>query len=252
MSRILCIWKKELRSYFTSATGYAFLFLFLLLTSFLFFVLPSVDLKSGFRGNFFLQGEATLTDYFATFPVALGLFVPILCIRLWPEEYKTGTVEVLMTLPVRASDVVIGKFLAMVTIVATALGLSLVVPCTVGWVAVDGLDAGPIIGGYVGALLLGGAYCAVAMFATAFTKEQVTGLLVALVICFFLTFAGTAAVDLVTPDWLSERLKFIGFSVRFSSIEKGVLDFRDLFFFFSFTAMFAFLNVSVLEYRRLK
>ena len=157
-----------------------------------------------------------------------------------------------MTLPVRAWEVVMGKFMAMLTILAAAFLMSLTVPWSVSWLAVEPLDRGPIVGGYVAALLMGGAYCAIGIFVTAFTREAVTGLLLALATCLMLSFAGSSLVDLVTPGVLSEPLKFVGFSVRYESIEKGVLDIRDMVYFLSFIATFLVLNITVLEYRRLK
>lgn len=252
MSRTFAVWKKELRSAFDSPVAYAFLIVFLVYAGLKFFVWAGRGPHGEFRGNFWLQGEAAITDYFSVFPLALAVLVPALCMRLWPEEYKSGTVEILMTLPVRAREVVLGKFAAMLTIVALALLLSLSVPWAVSQVAVDGLDVGPIVGGYVASLLMGAAYCAVGLFTSAFCREQVVAFLVALFVCLPLAVAGTPDIDIFTPGFLSPVGKFIGFTVRFESIAKGVLDVRDMLYFVSFAAVFVFANVSVVEYRRLR
>ncbi len=252
MGCMIAIWKKELRSYFNSPIAYVFMIVFLAYAAAKFFIWTSRGPTGEFRGNFFVQGQASLTDYFSVFPLALGVLTPALCMRLWPEEIKSGTMEVLMTLPVRAWEVVMGKFLAMASILAITFLFSLAVPYSVSQLAVDGLDMGPIIGGYVGAFLMGTAYCAVGLMASSFTKEQVVALLLSFVICLILCVAGTPDIDLFTPKWLSPIARFVGFSVRFESIEKGVLDIRDMFYFLSVTAAFVVANISIVEYRRLK
>ena len=252
MSRMFVIWKKELRSYFGSAIAYIFLLVFLVYAALQFFVWTRRGPNGEFRGNFFLQGEAALTDYFAVFPLALSVLVPVLCMRLWPEEYKSGTIEVLMTLPVRAWEVVLGKFCAMLSILALTFLLSLSVPLSVSMAAVEGLDLGPVIGGYVAAFLMGAAYCSVGLLASSFVREQAVALLLTLIVCIPLAVAGTPNIDILTPAGLSTVGKFIGFTVRFESIEKGMLDLRDMFYFISFATTFVVLNVTVLEYRRLK
>lgn len=252
MKRVVSIWSKELRSYFNSPIAYAFMLLFLVYAALKFFIWSSAGAYGEFRGNFWVRGEASLTDYFAVFPIALAVLVPALCMRLWPEEYKSGTVELLMTLPVKSWEVVLGKFFAMMSILTLTFLLSLSVPWAVSQFAVEGLDIGPIIGGYVAALLMGAAYCSIGLLSSCFTREQVVAFLLALFICVPLAVAGTPDIDLFTPSTLSPIAKFIGFSVRFESIGKGVLDVRDMFYFASFTILFVFLNVTVVEYRRLR
>jgi ABC-2 type transport system permease protein len=253
MGRLCAIWKKELRSYFNSPIAYFFLVFFLLLTSSQFFVTNITSgMLGGFRGNFYIRGEATLADFFSLFPLALALLVPTLCIRLWPEERKSGTIETLMTMPIRAWEVVLGKFFAMVTILTIALVLSLAVPFSVAKLAVEPLDWGPVVGGYVAALLMGSAYCAVGLFASSLTREQVVALLVSFIICLPLALMGTPLIDLLTPNAIAPAGKFMGFTLRFDSIAKGVLDLRDMFYFLSFTTLFVFLNISIVESRRLR
>ena len=108
------------------------------------------------------------------------------------------------------------------------------------------------MGGYIAAFLMGSAFCAIGLFTSSFAREQVVALLSAYFVCIPITFLGTSQVDLFTPEWLSPIGKFVSFSVRFDSIEKGVLEFADMFFFLSFTAIFVFLNITVVEYRRLR
>lgn len=252
MSRMIAIWRKELRSYFNSPIAYIFMSFFLFLSGLQFFYFGAEGPQGVNLPNFFTAGEASLSSYFSAFPARLSLLVPMLCMRLWPEEYKAGTIETLMTLPVRAWEVVCGKFLAMVSILAATFLLSLSVPFVVSMVAKDGLDMGPIIGGYLGAMLMGSAFCAIALFASAFTREQVIALILGFIICAVLAHVGTPDVDQATPAWLSQPLKFVSFSVRFQSIERGVLDLRDAFYFLSFTLLFVYLNITVVEARRLR
>jgi len=248
--RVVAIWKKEIKSFFNSPIAYIFMALFLAATAASFLVFTSRGPKGEFRGNFFTRGEASVTDYFAVFPLVLSIAVPMLCMRLWADEHKSGTIEVLMTLPVRAWEVVFGKFLAMATMILATLVLSLSIPISVDMLAVDGLDWGPVQGSYIGAFLLGCAYCSVSLFASAFTREQVVALLVSAFVCFVLALAGRPDWDIFTPAALSPIAEFVGFTVRFQSIAKGVVDLRDMFYFLSFTALFVFLNVTVVDVRR--
>lgn len=252
MARMFVIWKKELRSYFNSPIAYIFIVAFLIFTGMQFFQFSSRGEQGEFRGNFFIQGEASLTDYFRVFPLMLSILVPILCMRLWPEERKSWTIDVLMTLPLRAWEVVCGKFLAMLSILAMTLLFSLSVPWTVSGLSVEGLDWGPIWGAYGAAFLMGAAYASIGLVMSAFAREQVVALLAALFVCFPLALIGTSDIDLLTPNWLSPIGQFVGFSVRFASIAKGVFEFRDIMYFATFTALFVFLNISIVEYRRVK
>ena len=252
MGRVASIWLKELRSYFNSPIAYIFIVLVLALSMAQFFFWTTRGPHGEFRGNFFVQGEASLKGYFEVFPFVLSILIPALCMRLWPEETKSGTIEVLVTLPVRAWELVAGKYLAMLSVVAITLGCTLVVPWYVSRVSVEGLDLGPIIGGYVAAFLMGAGYCAVSLLASAFTREQIVAFLVSLFICVPLALVGTPDIDIFTPNVLSEPMKFIGFTVRFESIAKGVLDVRDIVYFLTFSLIFVFLNITVVQYRRLK
>lgn len=253
MTRTLAIFRKEIGAYLNSPIAYGFMMIFLVYTALEFFIFPQASPTGGILGNFFMQGQASLTAYFSRFALGFGVLVPALCMRLWPEEYKSGTIEILVTLPVRSWEIVVGKFLAMVALIALTLALS---AATVVWsvssLAVGDLDMGPIIGGYIGALLMGSAFCAVGLFTSSFTREQVVGFIGALIVCVVLAVVGTSRIDLMTPDSLQPVGKFIGFSGRFASIEKGVLDIRDAVYFLSVTLIFVFLNVTVLQYRRLK
>jgi ABC-2 type transport system permease protein len=252
VSCLLAIWRKELKSYFNSPIAYIFMWFFLVVTALKFFFLRGEGPQGQIRDNFFVTQEASLTAYFSVFPIALGVLVPMLCMRMWPEEYKSGTIETLMTLPVKAWQVVCGKFAAMLSILAVTFALSLTVPWSVNEAAVSAIDIGPIIGGYVGAFLMGAAYCAVGLLMSSFTREQVIALLSTFIVSLPLALAGTAYVEGPTPDWLSPIAKFVGFAVRFQSIERGVLDMRDMLYFLSVTVLFVFLNITVVEARRLK
>ncbi len=155
---MFAVFRKEFGAYLNSPIAYGFMLAFLIYSALEFFIFPQVGPSGGLLGNFFMQGQASLTGYFSTFAVAFGIFIPALCMRMWPEEYKSGTIEILMTLPIKTWEIVVGKFLAMVALVLFTLVLSLGVVWSVSSLAIGDLDYGPVIGRYTAALLMGAAF----------------------------------------------------------------------------------------------
>ncbi|HEY6866129.1 MAG TPA: ABC transporter permease [Candidatus Eisenbacteria bacterium] len=237
-SRIPAVAARELRAYFNSAIAYVFLTVFAGAALFTFFNV----------GAFFARGVADLRGLFGPLPLLMILLVPALTMRLWAEEQKQGTLEVLLTLPVRDHELVLGKFLASWALLACGLLLTLVLPVTAG--ALGRLDLGPVLGGYLGALLLGGAYLAVGQFLSASTENQILAFMLALVVCLALYGVGTEAFAGLFADRTAAILRAIGTGSRFQSIARGVVDLRDLVYYASLTVFFLVACVMAVRSRR--
>ena len=238
MSRIRTVALRELRAYFNSPIAYVFLLVFSGAALFTFFNLQA----------FFSRGRADLRGLFEPIPFLMILLVPALTMRLWSEEEKQGTIEVLLTLPAKEHELVAGKFLASWSLLAVGLGMTLSLPVTVAFLG--DLDPGPMIGGYVGALLLGAAYLAVGQFVSATTENQILAFILALVVCLTLYGVGTEAFAGFFSDATATVLRGIGTGSRFESIARGVIDLRDLTYYVSLTGFFLALSVGALRAKR--
>jgi ABC-2 type transport system permease protein len=229
LSTTLNVAKKEFRSYFQSPIAYIFITVFLVLTHWLFF-----------RG-FFIIGQATLREYFALVPVVFLLFVPAVTMRMWAEEKKLGTLELLLTFPVRDWEVVTGKFLASLAFLAVALLLTVPLAITVS--LLGNPDNGAVIGGYVGCLLLGAAYLAIGLWVSGLTQNQIVAFIITAVICFALYIIGDPIVLTSVPGPLVPFFANLSMGYHFDSIGRGVLDSRDLIYYLSVIGFFLFLNI---------
>jgi ABC-2 type transport system permease protein len=238
MRQIWSIAVKELRGYFNSAVALLFLATFLAVVLFAFF---SVD-------KFFARNVADVAPLFRWLPILLIFLVAALTMRLWSEEHKTGTIEVLLTLPVPIHRLVIGKFLAGFMLVAIALALTLGLPLTVSMMG--NLDWGPVIGGYVGALLLAGAYLAIGLCISAATENQIVSLIATMLVGALFYLPGVPEVADLFGVTGSEILRLIGTGSRFESVARGVLDLRDLAYYAALMVLFLTLNTVLLEARR--
>ncbi len=238
MRQIWTIALKELRGYFNSAVALLFLATFLAVVLFTFF---SVN-------KFFARNVADVAPLFRWLPILLIFLVAALTMRLWSEEHKTGTIEVLLTLPVPIHRLVIGKFLAGFMLVAIALALTLDLPLTVSMMG--NLDWGPVIGGYVGALLLAGAYLAIGLCISAATENQIVSLIATMLVGALFYLPGVPEVADLFGVTGSEILRLIGTGSRFESVARGVLDLRDLAYYAALMVLFLTLNTVLLEARR--
>lgn len=221
------IMKRELRAYFTNPAAYIVSGLFLIFSGVLFF------------STFFLNGRAELRNFFGLLPIMLSLFVPALTMRLFSEELRSGSFETLMTLPVTEAQVVLGKFFAaFITSAAMILPtlFYVVTACVFGKP-----DAGPIAGGYIGALFLCASYSAVGIFASGMTKNQIIAFFTALALCFALTLLGTLLVFLPAP--LVKFFSWLSATTHFQSIARGIVDSRDMLYFAALCAVFLLLTV---------
>ena len=238
MTRIRAVAGRELRSYFNSPIAYIFLLVFVGAALFTFFNV----------NTFFSRGRADLRGLFDSLPLLMVLLVPALTMRLWAEEDKQGTLEVLLTLPAHQHELVLGKFLASWALLGAGLALTFALPLSVA--AMGNLDWGPVIGGYVGGLLLGGAYLAAGQFISATTENQILAFILALVVCLGLYGLGTEAFSGLFPDRTATLLRALGTSSRFQSIARGVIDVRDLVYYLSLTGFFLAACVGALRARR--
>jgi ABC-2 type transport system permease protein len=229
---------RELRAYFDSPIAYVFLTVFAGTALFTFFNLQA----------FFTRGVADLRGLFAPLPLLMILLVPAITMRLWAEEQKQGTLEVLLTLPVRDFQLVAGKFVASWILLACGLALTLALPVSVSFVG--RLDWGPVIGGYLGALLLGAAYLAVGQFLSATTENQILAFILGLVVCLALYGIGTEAFAGLFSDRTAAVLRSIGTGARFESVARGVVDLRDLVYYASICLFFLAGSVMAVRARR--
>lgn len=235
MRNALFIAGKELRSYFVSPVAYVIVAFWLLATGFFFW--RSVD----------ITGEATLRNVFGVVTILLLLISPALTMRLLAEESRTGTLELLLTAPVRDWSVVVGKFLGSLGLYVTMMGLTLFYPILLMLLGGDP-DWGPIWSGYFGLFLLGMAFLAVGLFASALTSNQMVSAVIAFVILLLLFVISQVAGGVAVG--LSDFLTKLSLSERFDPFQRGIIDLKDVVFFLSFTGVMLFLTVQVVEGRR--
>ena len=225
MRAILTIAKRELVAYFTSPVAYVFLVIFLLLTGFFTFT----------AGNFFERGEASLAAFFGWHPWLYLVLVPAVGMRVWAEERRSGTLELLLTMPVAPWQAIVAKFLA--SWVFLLLALVLTFPAIVTVNVLGDPDNGIIAAGYAGSFLLAGAYLAVSCMTSAMTRNQVVAFILSVVACLFLILAGFNPVTDLLTRWASPAFidTVAAFSVvtHFDGFQKGVIDSRDLAYFLS-------------------
>jgi len=234
--------RRELASYFASPVAYVFLVIFLLLTGFFTFT----------AGAFFERGEASLASFFLWHPWLYLVLVPAVGMRLWSEERRAGTLELLFTLPIAPWQAILGKFLASWLFLAIALGLTFPVVLTVNVLGEP--DNGQIFAGYVGSLLMAGAYLAVTCMTSAMTRNQVVSFILSVVILLFLTLAGFTPVTDLLVRWASPAVvdTIAAFSVmtHFDGFQRGVVDSRDLLFFVSVIGFALFATGVILRNHR--
>jgi len=238
MKQTLAITRKELEGYFGSPMALIFVGAFLAVTLFAFFWVDT----------FFARGIADVRPLFRWMPVLMIFLVAALTMRQWSEEQRSGTLEVLLTLPVSPIQLVIGKFLAVMALVTAALALTIFLPITVEMLG--NLDWGPVFGGYLAAILLAAAYVAIGLFVSSRTDNQIVALILTALLGGLFYLAGSGGVTDFVGDRLGEILRAIGSGSRFESIQRGVVDLRDLLYYLSLTGVFLALNVASLNSKR--
>lgn len=236
---MLSITKKEIRSAFLSPVALIFIGVFLLITLFSFFT----------QSRFFIRGIADVRPLFEWMPLLLIFLVSAVSMRAWSEEARSGTLELLLTLPLKSGELVLGKFLAGLTLVSVALMLTLPIPYTVS--QVGPLDFGPVIGGYLASILLASSYLAIGLCISAITENQIVSLMGSLIVCGLFYFLGSDTLLAFLSQDFGESISALGTGARFESIERGVLDLRDLFYLTSLTGFFLYLNTVAIERKRI-
>ena len=217
MKQMLKIFKKEFTSYFVSPIAYIVISIFLIITGWFFF------------STFFLYNQASLRNFFSLLPFIFSLVVPAVTMRLFSEELNIGSYELLMTLPVTYAEVIVGKFLAAVAFICVMLMPTLFYAITISFLGK--VDMGPVIGGYIGAILLGAIFAAVGIFSSSLTRNQIIAFIIGMSICFALTLIDKMLFFL--PKSILGFLEYLGADYHFKNISKGIIDSRDLLYFLS-------------------
>jgi ABC-2 type transport system permease protein len=239
MNQISPVFKREFLGYFRSPVAYVFLIGFLVI---------SVGLAF-FLGGFFRAGIASLESYFNFLPWIFVILVPAVGMRLWAEERRTGTVELMFTLPITTLEAVLGKFLAAWAFLSVAILLSFPMALTVAYLGDP--DWGVIVVSYLGAILMAASYLGICSLTSAFTKNQVISFVISFAVCLGIVFLGwsifNGVMERALPVWLVDLLANFSFVTHFDAFTKGIVDPKDIVFFLSLTGFTLFLNVLALE-----
>jgi len=242
LGNILTITKREVSGYFSSPVAYVFIVIFLLLAGFFTFMVS----------DFFDRGQASLEMFFAWHPWLYLFLVPAVGMRMWSEERRLGTIELLLTMPVTPWQAIVGKFLASWLVLILALSLTFPLVITVNYLGNP--DNGIIVAGYVGSVLLSGAYLSIAAMTSAMTRNQVVSFILSVVLCLFLILAGWPPVTNLLVHWANpwfvQAISAFSVMTHFDAIQKGVLDSRDLLYFISLIAFCLFTTSVILRAHR--
>lgn len=242
MGNTWVICKRELYGYFATPIAYVFIIIFLFLSG----------IFTLYLGNFFDRGQADLITFFGFHPWLYLFLIPALTMRVWAEERKTGTIELLLTMPITMTQAVLGKFLA--TWIFTSVALALTFPM---WITVNFLgnpDNGIIVASYLGSLLMAGAFIAIGCCISAVTKNQVIAFVVSVVISLGFVLSGFPLVLDFFTGWaheaIIEAISSFSFLTHFEAISKGVVDLRDIIFFASLIVFWLFANAVLIEIKK--
>jgi len=242
MHAMLTIYKRELSSYFSTPIAYVFIVIFLMLSGIFTFYL----------GGLFERGQADLQPFFNYLPWLYLFLVPAISMGVWAEERKSGSIEMLMTLPVSVTQAVVGKFLAAWLFIGIALVLTFPLWITVNYLGEP--DNPVIFAGYVAAFLMAGAYLAVGLCVSAITRNQVIAFVISIMVSFGFILSGFPMVlDLFTgwaPQIIVNAISGMSFLTHFNAITKGVIDLRDIIYFVSFIACWLYANIILVEMKK--
>ena len=241
MQSFLAVFKRELKGYFATPVAYVFLVIFLFAAG----LWPFID-------KFFEIGQADLGLFFSKMPVLFIVFIPAVAMRLWSEERKSGSIELLLTLPITVPQAVLGKFLAAWAFLGIALILTFPLPAVV--VYLGDPDMGQIVTGYLGAFLMAGGFLAIGSFFSALTKNQVISFIISVVVCAILVFADNPT----TMDYLSTSIspavasiaESLSFQTHFESVMRGVVEFKDIAYFGILIVAWVYACTLILEERK--
>jgi len=229
MNQTMNIFRKEFKDYFITPIAYIVISIFLLVTGWFFF------------STFFLYSQATLRGFFALLPFTFAFVIPAVTMKLFSEEFSAGSYEILFTLPVTHTNIILGKFLAGTAFIIAMLIPTLAYPVAISFIGQ--LDWGTVIGGYVGAIFLGAGYTAIGLFSSSLTRNQIIAFIIGASICFFLTLVGKMLFFL--PENILGTVQYLSTGFHFQNISKGIIDGRNIVYFLSliFIALYATLLV---------
>jgi ABC-2 type transport system permease protein len=217
MRNTLHIFRKEFKGYFASPIAYIVIAIFLIITGWFFFT------------TFFLYRQAELRNFFSLLPIIWSFIIPAVTMRLFSEEFNTGSYELLLTMPVSAPEVIIGKFLSAAAFIAIMLFPTLAYAISISFIG--DLDWGPVVGGYIGAFLLGATFSSIGLFASSLTRNQIIAFIIAMILCFTLALLDKMLFFL--PESVLSVFLFLGADYHFQNIAKGIIDSRDILYFLS-------------------
>jgi ABC-2 type transport system permease protein len=242
MNPTLILFRRELHSYFATPVAYVFIVIFLLLSgSFTFYL-----------GGFFERGQADLEPFFHFHPWLYLFLVPAVAMRLWADERKSGTIELLLTLPITMWQAVFAKFLAAWCFIAIALALTFPIWITVNYLGDP--DNGVIVTSYLGSLLMAGAFLAIGACLSAASRSQVVAFILSVVVCFLFLLAGFPLVldvfRAVAPQGLVDAISGLSFLTHFNAISNGVIDLRDLVYFILTIGFWLYANAVVIDLKK--
>lgn len=236
MNQILTLTRKELRSYFDSPVAYVVITLFLIISGW------------QFSTALFLNNSPDLRSLFSMMRFILLFFIPAVSMRLISEEKRLGTIELLMTLPIKDWQMVLGKFLAAYILIAITIFLTLIHYVSISFLGEP--DVGATVGGYIGVILIVGVYLSIGIFCSALTQNQIIAFIISFVIIFF--FFMLSSVTVFFSGFMASIIEYLSIDYHFNNISRGVIDSRDLIYYFSMMFLFLFLTVQVLESRKWK
>jgi ABC-2 type transport system permease protein len=236
MSTTTTVAKREIRAYFNSPVAYIVVTVFMLISGYLYW------------SQLFLERQAELRYYFNLTPLVFTFIIPAITMRLIAEEKGSGTLEMLITMPVRDWEVVVGKFLAGLTMLLAIVGMTGFYAVTLS--VLSPIDKGPMLTGYLGLMLMGGAYVAIGVMASSLTRNQIVAFILAFAISFALFIFGQ--IVQYAPDWLAPVLAFLSMGNHFESLSRGVVDSRDVIFYLSVMAVALLVATASLESRKWK
>jgi ABC-2 type transport system permease protein len=237
-TRAFTLARKEIYQYLNAPAFYGAVVFFLLFCSIWFFIFQ----------QFFIRNTATLRPYFGAFPLVFILVIPVITMKSWAEERKTGTLELILTMPFSEWDLVLGKFFAALAVLVMMLILTLPVPMTL--VQMGDFDAGMIFCEYAGALLLGACATALGLLLSSLSKNQAGSFLASAAVLMLVMLINQLTFSLNLPEWLAQGINFFSLTFHFESFSKGLIDSRDLAFFLITMLAFLFINTRVIIFRK--
>ena len=236
LSNILAIFVKELKLYFNSPTAYVVIVVFLLISGWM------------YTSTLFLNDQVSIRNFLDNVPLLYIFLMPAISMRLIAEEVKVGTIEIIATMPVKDYEIVIGKYLSSLALLAVLLVLTLIYPASLSMLSKGGLDWGQVTGAYIGLFFTGASFLAMGIFSSALTKNQIIAFILGFAICFAFFIMGK--IVFILPAFAANIIGYIGLDSHFNNISKGVLDSRDIVYFLSLIGFFLYLTTILVNSRK--